>query len=78
MSTVEELQSDIDKAENLLAGFDPTQALDHGMAWKAWHAINDWRSMSQWFLDRKLDPNFQGTKDSKWRAPGVDISQTGQ
>lgn len=63
------LEEDIAKAEQMLEGFNPSTFRDTSAAYKVWHAINDWRSMSQWFLDRK-DPNWKPTAvDSKKRLP---------
>lgn len=66
MTHIEQLQADVDFAETLLAGFDPSAAFNHSDAYKAWHAINNWRSMTQWMLDRHN--GHKSLRDSKWRA----------
>ncbi len=69
--TTEELLAwDIQCAERLLELLEyhgPREAVFSGDAAKAWHALNDWRSMSQWSLDRKRGL-VVGGRDSKWRA----------
>jgi hypothetical protein len=65
------LEDDIALAEEMMDGFFPADCRDTAAAWKVWHALNSWRSQSQWFLDRK-DPNWKPTvRDSKHRTlPG--------
>jgi len=62
------LEHDIDIAEQMLEGFDPRAYRDTAAAWKVWHALNDWRSMSQWFLDRQ-DPDWKPTVNDSKRRP---------